>query len=168
VEHTLKRLLLMRHARSGNKRPGMSDHDRPLDESGERDAKRIGRLIRSEGAAPDLIMSSTAERARRTAELISEACSGGQPPWLVPDLYLAGQAEWLRQLGALPDEYHTVMLVGHNPGLEGLLEALTGSEEMLSTAALADLQLAIDDWSELPRAPSGRLQRLWRPEELEQ
>jgi phosphohistidine phosphatase len=84
----------------------------------------------------------------------------------VPELYLAGPQEWLRQLGPLPDEYETVMLVGHNPGLETLLEALTGSEEALSPAALADLNLPIDGWNELSRA-AGRLQRIWRPQELD-
>jgi phosphohistidine phosphatase len=165
-DHRMKRLLLMRHAMPANKPTGTSDHDRPLHCSGEEDARRIGRLIKSEGAKPDLIMSSTAERAKRTAELVSESC-GVALPWLVPDLYLAGPAEWLRQLGPLPDEYETVMLVGHNPGLEGLLEALTGSEEALSPATLVDLKLQIDGWSELPRAAAGRLQRIWRPQELD-
>jgi phosphohistidine phosphatase len=162
----MKRLLLMRHARPGNKPPGTSDHDRPLHNSGEEDAKRIGRLIKSEGVTPDLIMSSTAERARRTAELVSESC-GTESPWLVPELYLAGPEEWLRQLGPLPEEYETVMLVGHNPGLEILLEALTGSEEPLSPATLVDLNLPIDGWNELPRTAAARLERIWKPQELD-
>lgn len=162
----MKRLLIMRHAMPGNKQPGMSDHDRPLHKGGEEDAKRVGRLIRSEGAKPDLIISSTAERAKRTAELVSECC-GVDLPWLVPDLYLAGPEEWLRQLGPLPDEYETVMLVGHNPGLETLLEALTGSEESLSPATLVDLNISIDGWGELSKAAAGRLQRIWRPQELD-
>ena len=162
----MKRLLLMRHAAPGNKQPGMSDHDRPLHSSGEEDAKRMGRLIKSEGAKPDLIMSSTAERAKRTAELVSESC-GSDLPWLVPDLYLAGPEEWLRRLGPLPDEYETVMVVGHNPGLETLLKALTGSEETLSHATVVDLGLPIDGWNELSRAAAGRLQRVWRPQELD-
>ncbi len=160
----MKRLLLMRHAAPGGKQPGISDHDRPLHSSGEEQAKRIGRLIKKEGARPDLILSSTAERAKRTAELVSESC-GSDLPWLVPELYLAGPEEWLRQLGPLPDEYGTVMVVGHNPGLEGLLQALTGSAETLAPAALADLTLQIDGWNELSRAAAGRLQRIWRPQE---
>jgi phosphohistidine phosphatase len=162
----MKRLLIMRHATPGNKPPGTSDHDRPLHSNGEVEAKRIGRLIKDEGAKPDLIMSSTAERARRTAELVSESC-GTDSPWLVPELYLAEPEEWLRQLGPLPDEYETVMLVGHNPGLESLLEALTGSEEPLYPATLVDLKIPIEGWSELSNAATGRLQQIWRAQELD-
>jgi phosphohistidine phosphatase len=156
----------MRHARPGGKQVGMSDHDRPLGAQGEEEARRVGRLIRGERLTPDLILSSTAARARQTAEAVSEACDGTEGPRLLPSLYLAAAQDCLRQLEPLSDENETVMLVGHNPGLEALIESLTGSPETLTTAAVVQIDLPIDRWHELKRAPRGKLQRVWRPQDI--
>jgi phosphohistidine phosphatase len=70
-------------------------------------------------------------------------------------------------LAALPDALGRVLLVGHNPGLEELLEGLTGSYTPLSTAALAQVELPIAAWNEVAGKPQGRLVQLWQPRELE-
>jgi phosphohistidine phosphatase len=67
----------------------------------------------------------------------------------------------------LPQECSSVLAVGHNPGLQELLFRLTGADERFATAALAWIELSIDDWSTLDRCTRGRLVRIWRPKELD-
>lgn len=163
----MKSLLLLRHAKSSWSRPDLPDHDRPLKKRGRRDAPKIGRLLPSEGIVPGLILSSSAIRARETAAAISKACGQSVELRLLRDLYLAGPGDHVLQLRAVPDGEERVMIVGHNPGLEELLEALTGARETLPTAALALIQIPIEHWRRLALDGSSRLLRVWRPRELD-
>jgi len=162
----VKTLLVLRHAKSSWGDPALADHDRPLNKRGKKDAPRIGALLRREDLTPELIISSTARRARTTAEIVVEhsGCEGQLR--LERDLYAAGPEAYLQVLAELPDEYQRVMLVGHNPGLEELLEMLTGDYERLPTAALAQVRLPIKRWRDLAEEASGELVNLWRPKEL--
>jgi phosphohistidine phosphatase len=162
----VKTLLLLRHAKSSWKHPELADHDRPLKKRGRRDAPRMGRLIVSEGIVPGLILSSTAVRARETAEAVSAVCGEAVQLRLLRDLYHADAEDCAVLLRALPDGEDRVMLVGHNPTMEELLEALTGVRETLPTAALARIELSVETWSELGPNRSARLVRIWRPREL--
>jgi phosphohistidine phosphatase len=153
----------MRHANPAGKQAGMSDHDRPLDERGRHDAECAAGFIVGERVLPDLTLSSTAVRARQTAEAIGEACGRSDSQMMLHELYLADLEQWLGQLRALPDDYDTVMLVGHNPGLEGLIETLTGERVLLCTAALARLDVPVESWSDLGRRAKAALVQLWQP-----
>jgi phosphohistidine phosphatase len=153
----------MRHAKPAAKQAGMSDHDRLLDARGERDARLAGSFILGEQTVPELILSSTAARARATAEAVSQACGDDNTPLLLPELYLADLVICLDQIRALPDDCSTVMVVGHNPGLEELIEYLTGERCPLGTAALAGLRLPVEHWIDLGRMGSCELVRMWRP-----
>lgn len=162
----MKTLLLLRHAKSSWKDGDQHDHDRPLNKRGKRDAPRMGQLLRDEGLLPDLIVVSSARRARKTAEHVIQASSYRGETRITGDLYEAG-ADQLRQVvAALPDSCGTALLIGHNPGLEELLEGLTGAYTPLSTAALAKLELPIGAWPEILSA-KGTLQHTWQPGELE-
>jgi len=162
----MKTLLILRHAKSSWGAPSLADHDRPLNKRGKRDAPRIGELLRREELVPQLILSSTARRARSTAELVSEHSGCEGPLRLERDLYAAGGEAYLEALAKLPDEYQRVLLVGHNPGLEELLEALCGEYQRLPTAALAQVSLPIERWRDLSDDTQGALVNLWRPKEL--
>jgi phosphohistidine phosphatase len=161
----MKTLLLLRHAKSSWAEPGMPDHDRPLNERGKRAAPRVGQLVKAHGLRPDLILSSTARRARKTAEKVAHHCGYAGEIELSPALYQAQPADCLRSLQEVSDEHRCVLLVGHNPTLEELLAQLTGQPESLPTAALAVVEFPIDTWQELAAAPSGQLVHLWRPKE---
>ncbi len=166
----MKTLLILRHAKSSWSDPNLADHDRPLKKRGKRDAPRMGQLLRDEGLVPDLMISSTAIRARKTAEAVAEFSGYEGEINLSRDLYAFDSEPYLEALYGLPDEHELVMVIGHNPGLEGLVEFLTGEWERLPTAALAQIELPIHHWQELAGEmgdlPPGRLVGLWRPREL--
>lgn len=163
----MRTLLLLRHAKSSWKKPALRDHDRPLNARGRRDAPRMARLLTTEGLIPDVIACSTALRARRTAELVLESAAPDVPIVFTEDLYLAAPRAMLVVLRGMPAEAATVMLVGHNPGMESLLEVLTGRDETMPTAALARLDLDIDDWVEIDAGTGARLVKVWRPKEID-
>lgn len=171
-EKAMKTLLILRHAKSSWKDDELPDHDRPLNKRGKQDAPRMGKLLRDEDLIPDLILSSDAERARATAELVVEECHYEGEITYLRDLYAAEAEAYLEALAQLGGESPRVMVVGHNPGLEELVQDLTGEYQPLPTAALAQVALPLDHWSELdPNAQveiaPGKLVNLWRPKDLQ-
>ena len=126
----------------------------------------MGELVREYGLIPDVVISSDAVRARRTAEAVAEAARYAGEILLDPRLYLAWPDDILSLLQRVREKAETVMIVGHNPGLEKLVEQLTGEWQDLPTAALAQIGLPLDQWRDLKLSTRGRLVGLWRPEEL--
>ena len=162
----MKTLLVLRHAKSSWNDPTLGDHERPLNKRGRRDAPRVGELVREAGLKPDVVISSDAVRARMTAEAVAEAARYGGEIVLDPHLYMAGPADILSLLTTVRENAETVMIVGHNPGLEELVEQLTGERQDFPTAALAQIGLPIKQWRDLKRSTRGTLLGLWRPKEL--
>lgn len=136
----MKTLLLLRHAKSSWADSGLADHDRPLNKRGLRDAPRMARLIVDTGWVPDVILSSTAARARATALIVAEACEWSPEVRLQRHLYLAEPDGYLEQLQRVPPQAKRVLLVGHNPGIEALGEKLSGVAVHMPTAALLVLE----------------------------
>ena len=146
----MKTLLVLRHAKSSWHDPALDDHDRPLNKRGQQDGPRMGELVREHRLTPDVIISSDAVRARLTAEAVAEAARYTSEILLDPHLYLASPAGILAVLRTVREtKAGTVMIVGHNPGLEELVEQLTGEQHDLPTAALARIVLPIDRWRDL-------------------
>ncbi|GAB2730945.1 SixA phosphatase family protein [Streptomyces bullii] len=153
----LRRLVVLRHAKSA--RPeGVSDHERPLAPRGLRDAPAAGRALAEADCLPDLALCSTAVRARRTWELV--AAQWGTPPQvrLDPRLYAADADELLAVVQEVPSEVDTLLLVGHNPGLEDLVLDLSadGLDDTLErvrakfpTSAIAVLSWRGAGWRDL-------------------
>jgi phosphohistidine phosphatase len=162
----MKTLLILRHAKSSWKKTELADHDRPLAKRGKRDAPRMGQLLRDEDLLPDLIISSSAKRASITAETVAEESGFEGDLRLDRDLYSFDADAYLEALAEVDDIYERTMVVGHNPGLEELLELLTGEYQRLPTAALAQVELPIQSWAELSEETQGELANLWRPKEL--
>ncbi len=163
----MKTLLILRHAKSSWKHAGLADHDRPLNRRGDRDAPRVGLLLRRQALTPDLIISSTAERARSTAAQVADRSGYGGPVELRRQLYLAEPEAIVDVVRSLGSEASRVLVVGHNPGLEELVARLSGHAEVLPTAALAQIELPIAEWAALRAFTPGRLVGLWRPKELD-
>ena len=161
----MKTLLILRHAKSSWSHPGLSDHDRPLNQRGFRDAPRMGRLLARRGLTPDLILTSTAERARTTAEHVAETSRFTGDFEEVATLYGAAPQTYLEVVRSTAGAHDHVMVVGHNPGIQRLISWFAGHEERVPTATLAHVELDIDDWDELD-VDAGRLVKLWRPKEL--
>lgn len=158
----MKTLLLMRHAKSSWKDPAAQDHERPLNKRGEKDAPKVGKLLKDHNLVPHFIVSSTAARCAQTADLVGEK-SGYTGEILYSDsLYLAEPQAIVEVLRDLPDEHKRVLVIGHNPGLEGLLQMLTGRVESLPTSALAYLVLPVKSWQELEVNTETELIDIWR------
>jgi len=162
----MKQLLIVRHAKSSREEPDLDDHDRPLNKRGQRDAPRMGRLLRDEGLVPECIISSTALRARTTAERMARSCGYDKKLRLTRWLYLADTGECLRLLRETSPEYGSLMLVGHNPGLEELVEHLSGRAASMPTAAVAQISLPIERWADLDDKVRGELLHVWSPKKL--
>jgi phosphohistidine phosphatase len=163
----MKTLLLLRHAKSSWSDASLADHDRPLNKRGKRDAPRMGKLLRELQRDPDLVLSSTAKRARKTAEKVISASGLDLSLRLLPELYHADSPTFVSTLREQAGTAQCVIVVGHNPGLEDLLTQLTRQDELLPTASLADVTLPIDDWRHLALDTAGVLRNLWRPKELD-
>ena len=128
----------------------------------------MGKLIREQGLIPDVIISSDAVRARLTAAAVAEAAHYPGEIRLDPRLYAASVVDILGVLRTAKGlNVKTVMIVGHNPGLEELVAQLTGEPQGLPTAALAQIVLPIDRWRDLSESTRGKLLGLWRPKELQ-
>jgi phosphohistidine phosphatase len=176
----MRRLLLLRHAKTENEAPSGRDRDRRLDDRGHRDAAELGGWIGRHPPFPDRVMVSSAVRAKQTWELAWEAMKDRVPPpavELLPELYSADPAQLLQSIrNACTSDPKQLMLVGHNPGLHELALALTGSGDSAARAALAGnlptsglavFEFDSDDWNDLAFR-RGRLVSFVSPKLLKQ
>lgn len=142
----VKRVWLLRHVKSSWNEPGLADHDRPLAPRGRKAAKRIGRWASANGVRPELVLCSTALRARATLELVS-AGLGAPEAKIEAGLYHASAADLIERLHAVPADVAEVLVIGHNPALHELTCTLAPpGPEAFPTGALAELRLVIDGW----------------------
>ncbi len=162
----MKTLLVLRHAKSSWDNENLSDYERPLNKRGKQDAPRMGRLLKENDLTPDLIIASSAERALATAEAVALACDYDREIQLTRRFYLADADAYLEVVQALDDAIQSVMVVGHNPGMEHLVAVLSGQWERMPTAAIAHFQLPITHWRELAEMDEAELVNLWRPKEV--
>jgi phosphohistidine phosphatase len=125
----------------------------------------MGNVIYKNGLTPDLIVSSPARRAKQTAVLIKETTQVEAPVMYDERIYEASPGSLLTVLSEFPEMTDSVMLVGHNPGLEGLLRVLTGEVEAIPTAACAKISLNIERWADIG-PDCGDLDVVMRPKEL--
>lgn len=141
-----RRLILMRHAKSSWSSESSTDHGRPLNGRGRRDAPRIAEVLERMGWAPDAVWSSDSSRTRETWELMEEAL--GTPPDAVftNALYHAGLDDIFQEAHDWPADAHTVLVLGHNPGWEHAVMALGGEPAGMTTANAALLEGEGDDW----------------------
>jgi len=160
-----RELIVVRHAKSAWDTDAASDFDRPLAKRGRKAAPAVGRWMREHGLQPDWVVASSALRVRQTLHRLLPELESEPPVVWVQALYTATLRDLLGTLASCPADRPRVLLVGHNPGLETLVEHLTGSVEPLPTAALVRISLP-DDWTGLT-ARCGTLEALVRPRELE-
>jgi phosphohistidine phosphatase len=165
-------LYLLRHAKSSWDEPGLADHERPLAPRGRRAMKRMAKHIQREGIAPDLVLCSTATRARETFAAVAHELGDDPEVRFEDELYGASDDELRARLRRVPAGVQSAMLIGHNPSIQDLTLSLAGSGDDLDrvhdkypTGALARLEFDVP-WPEL--APGrARLVELVRPKDLE-
>jgi phosphohistidine phosphatase len=167
----MRTLYLLRHAKSSWDDPALPDRKRPLAPRGRRDAKRIAKHLHRLGIGPELVLCSAAERTRETLALVRPALPRSAVS-LEDDLYGASFGRLLERLRTVPEDVGSVMLIGHNPGLQDLAVSLAAAGPELErlkakfpTAALATLTLERTTWSELKEG-DGELVAYVVPKEL--
>jgi phosphohistidine phosphatase len=141
----------------------VNDHDRPLNKRGKRDAPHMGEIIQDKNLVPDFIISSTAKRAHSTAKAVAKAAGYKGDIALNQSLYAAPPTAYIDVLHDLPNKYTRVLLVGHNPGLEQLVNMLSSEEHTMPTCSLVHVQLCINTWSEIDYKTKGKLLEIWNP-----
>lgn len=154
----MKRLVLLRHAKSSWDDPSLADFDRPLAPRGRVATTRLARYMRETALSFDLVLCSGAERARETWGRIAEAIGSNAPTEYEDSLYLAGSGSLMTRLSMLDPEVNAVLVVGHNPDLEmlaqrlcrdGTGDALRRLEEKYPTGGLTEIALDCENWPDL-------------------
>ncbi len=171
----MKTLVLLRHAKAGQAGPGLGDFERALTPRGTEDAARMGRAMAGLGLNPDLVLCSKARRARQTWDLAAPELSVAPRVEIGRALYLAAPGVLLDSVRRADYAAGTVLLVGHNPGLEWLAGALSGADSDpgalrglaggFPTAGLAVLIFETASWLDIDPG-QGRLTHFLRPREL--
>jgi phosphohistidine phosphatase len=168
----MRRLLLLRHAKSSWDEPALADHDRPLAPRGRRASKLIAKHLRDEGPSLDLVLCSSSRRTRETLERILPALAEEPAVEIEAGIYAASAHELLERLRAVDQEVNTVLLIGHNPGIEELALELAAAGDGLDeirrkfpTGALATLTFE-GGWDELGHA-GARLTEFVTPKQLQ-
>ncbi len=161
----MKTVLLLRHAKSSWENSYLSDFDRPLNARGLETAPFMGKIIAKNHFQIDLIICSPAKRAQQTASLVKETAQINSEIKYDDRIYEASPIRLLQVGSEIDEKFISVMLVGHNPGFEGLIHLLTGKIQPMPTAALAVIDLTIGRWNEI-NADCGDLRTLLRPKEL--
>jgi len=173
----MKTLFILRHAKSDRDNPALKDHDRPLNERGREAAPKMAAYIKSHGYKPDVVLCSTSRRTVETYDLV-KAALGEVPVKFEETLYLAEKRHLIDRLRWLEDDATSVMIIGHNPGLEELANAMAASpkkekdeklhrrmREKYSTAALAVIALPVTAWRDV-KPGTGKLVDFMRPKDL--
>lgn len=157
------RLIVLRHAKSDWNAGAATDHERPLNARGQRDAPRVGAALLRRGWVPDVLLSSDAQRTRETWQHMRPFLAPDLPGQFLPSLYHAGMATvsplLVRQTAS------TVLILGHNPGMERVVATLTDSNPVLTTCNAVLLESTATRWSDALRQ-SWTLVDILRPKEL--
>ena len=146
----MKKLFLIRHAKSSWKNPLLDDFDRPLNKRGKNDAPLMGSILNQLGVRPDLIIASPAYRAKITAETIAyEVHYDKHDIHYYEDLYEASSENIIDTVKYLEDDKDIVFLVGHNPSLNFFAEEFLGFDENIPTCAVVEIEFDCDCWQDI-------------------
>lgn len=158
-------LYLLRHAKSSWDDPHLSDFERPLNERGKKAAPLMGRVIKERELKIDKILCSPAKRTKETLASLNEAADLKSSIDFVDGIYEASVGQLRKILRGQKNKFESILMIGHNPGMESLQEDLTGQWERFPTACLASINLGIEDWHDLDPG-CGSLEFILRPKSL--
>lgn len=164
----MKTLMLMRHAKSDWKRPGLSDHDRPLNARGRAAAPFMAKHLAAVRAKTDIILASSAVRVQQTVELMQSQWDQPVEMLTSRDLYLSSPQQMVDALRGLHDVWDSILLIAHNPGLAGLASHWSGRVIEMPTAAIAVFQFSQSTWQSLLLGSDLQLVEYWKPNDLMQ
>lgn len=171
----MKSLHLLRHAKSSWDDPVERDFDRPLNGRGHRAARRIGEWLRQEALELQHIVASPALRIRQTIEGVESGLGSRLRPEFDKRIYMASAAGLFDLIRETPDSVESLLIIGHNPGLEDILllatEGDTGplraeADQKYPTATFASIDLPIGSWADAGEG-GARITRFIRPRDLD-
>lgn len=150
----MKTLLLVRHAKSSWADPGTDDFDRPLNDRGKKDAPDMARRLRALEAIPDLLITSAAKRARKTAEAFAEELDISKKDIIeLKELYLAGRLDFVSAIKKIPDTSSVVAIFSHNPGITEFANSLTNTRvDDMPTCSIYALTIDTEKWRDFESA----------------
>ena len=155
----MKHIIFLRHAKSDWDASYDGDHERPLAKRGRKAAKTMGRFLASTGLSPDLVLTSSAVRARQTAEIANRAGDWDASIEVVGSLYGSSVAEVVNVVSRVRSEYRIIVVVGHEPTWSECVGALTGGGYVrMPTAAMACMSAEVSRWDQID---IGTCQLLW-------
>jgi len=160
----MKTLFVLRHAKSSWDDFDLSDFDRPLNKRGLKAAPFMGEKMYQNLFQPSIIVCSPAKRAKQTAVLVKESAQMSKQIIYDERVYEASPFQLLQVISELDTRKDSAMIIGHNPGLEGLIKLLSGENLIMPTAALAVIDMEIENWSEIA-SDCGKLRTLIRPKD---
>jgi phosphohistidine phosphatase len=161
----MKTLYLLRHAKSSWKDKSLLDVERPLNKRGRKAAATVGKFFKRKRIIPDLVLCSTAVRARETTEIVMEAAGRNPEIHFDERIYEAGPERLLEVVAQIDKAKKRVLLVGHNPGLEEFLELLTATVKTMPTGTLSKLVLKTSNWASAGDV-SGTLEWIRKPKQI--
>ncbi len=162
----MKTLILMRHAKSDWKQPGLSDHDRPLNARGRAAAPVMARQLRSAGASVDVILASSAVRVQETIQGMLSEWQERPEVLTAPALYLASPQQIVAEVRGLNNDWNCVLVVAHNPGMAALVSHWAHQALEMPTAAVALFDCNCNSWLELNMGSDVSLRDYWKPRAL--
>lgn len=145
----MKTLYLLRHGKSSWKDEALADVERPLNGRGRRSSQAVGAFLKREKIIPDLVLSSSAIRARQTADIVMEAAKLRTDLRFDERIYEAGAQRLLEVVRQIEKSEKSVLLVGHNPGLEEFLKMLTDADETMPTGTLSKIAIRASNWADI-------------------
>lgn len=160
----MKRLFLMRHAKSSWEQSDLADFERPLNERGLKAATLIGKVITRKQFEIATVISSPARRASQTAAIVLDIAAKNLEIDFIDRIYEASPQTLSSVASAIDDAHASALIVGHNPGMEGFVRMLTSRAESMPTAAVAVIDLAVKKWSDITPG-CGTLLEVIRPKE---
>jgi phosphohistidine phosphatase len=148
----MKRLYMIRHAKSSWNNMSLDDFARPLNKRGKNNAPMMGRRLREKGVIPDLIISSSAKRAKKTAKLIARELASEIKMEFDDNLYDVLPSELHSKIRSIKNRYNTVFLIGHNPELNMLAQDLVDFDDNIVTCGMLEIEFDCERWIEVDKS----------------
>lgn len=145
----MKKLYIIRHAKSSWKDETLNDFERPLSKRGKSNAPMMGERLKEKGVMPDIIISSPAKRAKSTAEMIAKEIGYEKKVLFDENIYESSVDELRKILTALDDKNSTVFLIGHNPELNMLVDYYVKFYENIPTCGVVEIAFECDKWTDI-------------------
>ncbi|WP_415398106.1 SixA phosphatase family protein [Sulfurimonas sp. CS5] len=147
----MKRLFIIRHAKSSWKNSSLNDFDRPLNGRGKKNAPLMGRRLRKRHVIPDIFISSPALRAKTTAEIIAQKVKYSKEIIYDDNIYASAEIIIDKIIKKVDDKHKTVFLLGHNPDLNMFVEDYVDFDENIVTCGVVEIEFDCKSWKDISR-----------------